>query len=99
MDIFNIITITISVIGAIIAIFSAFYAGKQAKFAMLQAETAKDANKILQVEMKRKIVDSCITFYKSNGEWKTYLNSVLGLTKEDRIDIDQMVRIRLKKEK
>lgn len=97
MNIFNITTIIISIIGALIAIFSAFYAGKQAKFAMLQAETAKDANKILQVEMKRRIVDECVVFYKQNGEWGTYLNSVFNLSKEDRADIDQMIKIRLKK--
>ncbi|MHA1385699.1 MAG: hypothetical protein ACTSR3_18260 [Candidatus Helarchaeota archaeon] len=94
----NSVIVLTNFILTLVAIFSAIYAGKQAKSAREQAETAKEANKILRTEMKRRIINECVAFYERHGEWKTYLDSTLDLSNEERDEINEQVRKRLKKE-
>jgi len=84
-------------VGIVIAVVVAVYASRQANSAREQADQAKDANKILQIEMKQKIIDACVEQNSHKGEWETYLNSLPDLPAEYKEEINKSVRMRLGK--
>ncbi len=66
----------LQVIGVIITLGAAIYAGRQANYAKEQANSAKkqadyakDANQILHTEMKRKVIDQCIEHHKHKADY------------------------------
>jgi len=93
-----------SIVSAVIAIASGYFAWRRARAAeksanaaQVQADSVKHQANLLRATRISILIEKCIDFHRQNGEWQTYLKSEPNLTAQDYLNIDDAVRVRLKK--